>query len=270
MHDRVRARFHRRDFLRRGCGVAGALALGGGLAGARSPAPRPTLILLRLAGGNDGLSTVVPYGDDAYYRARTSTRIEAREVLRLDDYRGLHPALGNLHALFGEGRLAIVEGVGVPAAPRTHFAARGAWDTACDQLLADAHVETRELAGFDTHNDQRRRHDAAMRTLDFELAALLRRLETSAAGRATTVLVYSEFGRTLTENGLGGTDHGAAGPVFVAGARVRGGVYGTHPSLTELDDGRLVPAVDFRSVCAEPSDPRLGFLTPPAASCAGA
>jgi uncharacterized protein (DUF1501 family) len=66
------------------------------------------------------------------------------------------------------------------------------------------------------------------------------------------VLCFSEFGRTVAENGSAGTDHGTAGPVFLAGPRVRAGLVGTTPSLTDLDPehGDLRRSLDFRQVYA--------------------
>jgi uncharacterized protein (DUF1501 family) len=64
------------------------------------------------------------------------------------------------------------------------------------------------------------------------------------------VLVFSEFGRRVAENGARGTDHGVAAPVFLLGAEVRGGLHGKHPSLERLDDGDLVHTTDFRSIYA--------------------
>jgi uncharacterized protein (DUF1501 family) len=89
-----------------------------------------------------------------------------------------------------------------------------------------------------------------MRSLDMSLGAFLADLESSEAGRETIVLVFSEFGRRVQENGAEGTDHGVAAPVLVAGPKVRGGLFGEHPSLTDLDDGDLVHTTDFRSVYA--------------------
>jgi uncharacterized protein (DUF1501 family) len=65
------------------------------------------------------------------------------------------------------------------------------------------------------------------------------------------VMAYSEFGRRVQANASHGTDHGTAGPVFLAGVPVRGGFYGEQPSLTHLDDGDLTPTVDFRTVYQE-------------------
>jgi uncharacterized protein (DUF1501 family) len=63
-------------------------------------------------------------------------------------------------------------------------------------------------------------------------------------------MIYSEFGRRVAANASGGTDHGTAAPLFVAGPNVRGGYYGDQPSLTDLDQGDVKYNVDFRSVYA--------------------
>ena len=63
-------------------------------------------------------------------------------------------------------------------------------------------------------------------------------------------MCFSEFGRRVNQNNSGGTDHGAAGPMFVAGGKVEGGVYGEYPSLANLDDGDLRYTTDFRRVYA--------------------
>jgi uncharacterized protein (DUF1501 family) len=70
-------------------------------------------------------------------------------------------------------------------------------------------------------------------------------------GKNVVVLAYSEFGRRVAANASQGTDHGTAGPVFVAGASVKGGFYGEEPSLTDLDNGDLKPTTDFRDIYYE-------------------
>ena len=271
----------RRRFLAGGLGAVGGVSLlsSGPFALARmldrdrepGRAPPRSLVVLRLTGGNDGLSTVIPWADDTYHRLRPSIRHEPDAVLRLDEYRGLHPGLRELRARFDDGEVAIVEGVGYPGSDRTHFQSRRVWhagrlgagprpttsrESALETAAAmsdegrDPRVVSSELGGFDTHNDQRRRHDALMRTLDESLSTL-RDVSSGVAGeRETTVLVFSELGRRLAENHSRGTDHGLAGPVFVIGSRVRGGLYGEHPSLEELDHGAPRPTTDFRSVYA--------------------
>ena len=87
-------------------------------------------MLLQLSGGNDGLSTIVPYADDAYGRSRSTTRIPDTEVLRIDDYRGFHPRLGGFRKLWDAGNLAVVEGAGYPDPNRSHFKSLDIWHAA--------------------------------------------------------------------------------------------------------------------------------------------
>ena len=63
-------------------------------------------------------------------------------------------------------------------------------------------------------------------------------------------MTFSEFGRRVAQNASNGTDHGTAMPLFVVGGKLKGGLYGAHPSLTDLDNGDLKFATDFRSVYA--------------------
>lgn len=342
-----------------------------------------SLIVLQLSGGNDGLSTIIPWADPAYQQARRATRRSGTEVLTLDHYRGFHPALKNLHQIYGQGKMAVIEGCGYPNQIRSHFKAFDIWHTASSQgrsagngwignlagelqgnhhasefvvhvganepyslhssshpacsvrsptayrwfgsdggpadlvetagegmskpadsrhkgrdkalaqlrgVLADAQasslrvraaaaihqpvvefprtaigaqlrdvsaivqgglgtrIASSVLGGFDTHAGQRVKHDRLMGELDGALGALFSDLGGSPAGRNTTVLVFSEFGRRVKENGSGGTDHGKAGPMFVLGHGVKGGLFGKHPSLSELDNGDLAYTTDFRSV----------------------
>jgi uncharacterized protein (DUF1501 family) len=111
-------------------------------------------------------------------------------------------------------------------------------------------VVSLELDGFDTHKDQRLRHDKLMAELDRALSAFAADLETSEAGRQTLVFAFSEFGRRLEENASGGTDHGAAGLAFALGARVHGGLSGKPPALDKLVDGDPAFTTDFRSLYA--------------------
>ncbi|MFM8809407.1 MAG: DUF1501 domain-containing protein, partial [Chthoniobacterales bacterium] len=90
------------------------------------------LVVMQLAGGNDGLNTVIPFADDAYFKARRGLAIPADKVRRLDDYCGLHPSMENLGALLGEGQASIVQGVGYPNPNRSHFRATEIWHTASD------------------------------------------------------------------------------------------------------------------------------------------
>ena len=90
------------------------------------------LVVIQLSGGNDGLNTVVPFGDPQYYRARRTIGINEREVLRLSRAEGvgLHPALEGIASLYDEGLCAIVQGVGYPNPNRSHFKSMDIWHTA--------------------------------------------------------------------------------------------------------------------------------------------
>lgn len=371
----------RRGLLIGSFGLLGSMALAGRSkadAGRTGRDPGRNLVLVQLSGGNDGLSMVVPFGDDAYNRARTSTRIGASEVQKLDNYRGLHPELKGLRAAWDAGALAIVEGCSYPKPNRSHFQSYEIWHTASmrgrdagdgwigrlcaeawpqgaapelvvhiganapyslhssrypavilqnpnaykwisDQaddrelyrdsggkdkpagsdalrrlrgILDDAtasslrvrkavlehntkaaygeddfsqslrvagallgqrtgsRVISVELGGFDTHTNQRTAHDARMRILDAGLKSFRQDLIESGADANTVIVVFSEFGRRVQENGSRGTDHGVAAPMLLLGSSVRGGLHGKHPSLVELTDGDLAMTTDFRSVYA--------------------
>ena len=88
------------------------------------------LVVLQLTGGNDGLSTVVPFSQDVYYRLRPNLGLARGAVHRLDDDHGLNPQMGGLAELFEECRVAIVHGVGSPIPNRSHFRSLEVWHTA--------------------------------------------------------------------------------------------------------------------------------------------
>jgi uncharacterized protein (DUF1501 family) len=92
----------------------------------------PILLIVQLAGGNDGLNTVVPFDDDRYYKLRPSLAVPQYKVLRLDDHLGLNPACAGLHRLAQEGKLAIIQNVGYPNPNRSHFRSTDIWETASD------------------------------------------------------------------------------------------------------------------------------------------
>src|SRR5438105_1532410 len=79
---------------------------------AQTPAPekdRSILVLVQLAGGNDGLNTLVPFEDADYHRLRPTLGIPKDKVLRTSDTLGLHPSCAALHRIFGDGKLAIIQ-----------------------------------------------------------------------------------------------------------------------------------------------------------------
>jgi uncharacterized protein (DUF1501 family) len=373
----------RRDLLRAGMyGVC--VAAGGALPvpvfgqaaaalAAKGQADGKILVVLELSGGNDGLNTLVPYGDDAYYKLRPNLGIPKKEVRVIDDHFGFSGGMTGFERLYKDGKLAIVHGCGYENPSFSHFTSMAYWHTAAPnsgeeygwvgrladamapaapsnylvnigarQSLAvrshkhvpvvfddpnkfsqeefyqerevleslpdsgtvdnpsrrflldtarsakDASVLVREAwskyrspidygitgldlpkvvalidAGmptrlyytsyrnnaFDTHVFQNDTHKRLLTYASDAVAAFIRDLERIKRADDVVVMVFSEFGRRVPENVNLGTDHGAANLMFVAGNQVKGGHYGTIPSLTKLDAGdNLIYTTDFRRV----------------------
>ncbi|HYY89087.1 MAG TPA: DUF1501 domain-containing protein [Chloroflexota bacterium] len=94
-------------------------------------AARPKiLVAVQLSGGNDGLNTLIPFADPGYYQLRSSLAIPTTEILPLTDSLGLHPRLANLKALYDQGIVAVVQGVGYPNPNRSHFRSMDIWHSA--------------------------------------------------------------------------------------------------------------------------------------------
>lgn len=87
------------------------------------------LIVLQLSGGNDGLNTIIPHGDDIYYQKRPVLGIPASDVLKLNDVQGLHPALAPIRELYDQGELSIINSVGYPDPNRSHFRSMDIWQS---------------------------------------------------------------------------------------------------------------------------------------------
>jgi uncharacterized protein (DUF1501 family) len=104
--------------------------------------------------------------------------------------------------------------------------------------------------GFDTHADQAFRHRRLLTELSDSLTGFLEDIGKSGLGERVVVLIFSEFGRRLRENGQQGTDHGAAAPVLLAGPSVTGGFLGGPPDLKNLDAGDVAFKVDYRDLYA--------------------
>jgi uncharacterized protein (DUF1501 family) len=358
------------------------------------------LVVLQMAGGNDGLNMVVPFGDDTYYRSRPRLGIPAGQILKIDSYAGLNPKLPGLKSLFDEGHLSVIQGVGYPNPNRSHFRSTEIWQTASDadrnenegwlgkyfdsccagadptvgvaigdqmpqafvartptgvtfskpeqfrwvpsekrkgpmnaeetffrqlngvnddaapsandggsigaipgdtkanqsavdflqrtaldaqlssdkilaiarkyksnmpypqgQLAASLSLIARMIAGglptrvyyasqggFDTHAGQLNTHDRLMTELNDSLSAFVADLKQQGNFDRVLLMTFSEFGRRVAENANGGTDHGAAAPMFVLGGAVKPGLFGKYPSLSDLDHGDLKFNTDFRSV----------------------
>jgi uncharacterized protein (DUF1501 family) len=339
--------------------------------------PERILVVIELSGGNDGLNTVVPYGDAAYYRARPNLAIAEKDVIKAAPGFGFHPSLVGFERLHKDGRLAIVHGCGYERPSLSHFSSMGFWHTgvpnggeplgwlgrladqryppsarnvivnigssqslavrggrhsplvfddparfrregtdaekaAIERLsqpraaanpmleflssaaynaaassdlvrqasasyrttvdygiggglggnlqrvaaLIAAKMPTRlyyvSYAGnsFDTHVQQADLHSRLLMYTADAVHGFVKDLERMGRAADVAVVMFTEFGRRVEENGSLGTDHGTATPMFVIGQGVKGGFYGQAPSLTDLDDGNLKMTTDFRRVYA--------------------
>lgn len=133
--------FSRRDFLRSSAIIAVGVASPPwlakiaradvlSLAQGKKLDPDNVLVVCQLSGGNDGLNTVVPWADAAYYSARPAIGIKENEALKLNDSMGLHPNMQGVADLYKSGKLAIVQNVGYPNPNRSHFRSMEIWQTA--------------------------------------------------------------------------------------------------------------------------------------------
>jgi len=363
------------------------------------------LVVLQMAGGNDGLNTVVPYANDDYYKARQKIAVPASSILKINDDIGLPQSLAGFKDLYDAGHLSIIQGVGYPNPNRSHFRSTEIWQTASDaekvesygwlgryfdnacagadptvgvsigqqmpqafnartptgvslsnpqnyrfisghrpangemsaeeksfrelnqpaaddaamensgatigaiggpvahhgsvldflqrtaldaELSSDkilaitrrvenkAEYPTTQLArslklvgqliagglptrvyyvsqgGYDTHTNQTGQHQRLLQELGDSVKAFVADLKAQGNLGRVLVMTFSEFGRRVTENANGGTDHGAAAPMFVLGDKVRAGLHGQYPSLAPVDlfNGDLKYNVDFRAVYA--------------------
>jgi uncharacterized protein (DUF1501 family) len=129
------------------------------------------------------------------------------------------------------------------------------------QLIA-ANLGTRifyiTLGSFDTHAQQTNRQPRLLGQLSGGIKSFTDDMAQMGMADKVTVMTFSEFGRRVHENANGGTDHGTASEMFIAGAGVTGGLYGAYPSLTDLDQGDLKYNTDFRSVYATMLDKWMG------------
>ncbi len=349
-------------------------------AAAASPQDERILVVVEMAGGNDGLNSIVPHSDAAYQQAREKIGIKKADALAINDRLGMHPSMRGFADLLEQGSFAVIQGVGYDNPNRSHFESMDIWhscqrkdgprhdgwvgrylesaglqdlldpsalhlgaekqpfalmsrdvrvpsiksleqfrlrggDTpnfreavqelagesrpadndllgfvqsstssaiAASQRMESAGVKYKpseayptsglgkkletvakliasglktkvyyvRIDGFDTHANQPDAHAALLREVSEGVSALVRDVNAHREGDRVLVMCFSEFGRRVAENASSGTDHGTAGPVFVAGNKVKAGLIGDQPSLTDLDQGDLKYHTDFRQVYA--------------------
>ena len=361
------------------------------------------LVVLQMAGGNDGLNTLAPYNNDYYHRARPRIGLAEKQVLRVNDELGLHADLAGLKDLYDSGQIAVIQGVGYPNPNRSHFRSTEIWQTACDsekieqrgwlgryfdntcsgcdptvavsvgrqmplalaaknpklvsldnpenyrfmppgrgkgsektravesfrklnqpeeemtesagstidalhgpirhagspldfleRTAMDAQISSEQIraiagrtenhatypasqlgnslklvakliggslptrifyvsqGGYDTHTNQTGAHERLLKDLGDSMKAFAEDMRGQGNAGRVLLMTFSEFGRRVAENASGGTDHGAAAPMFIMGEKVKAGLVGKYPSLApgDLFQGDLKYTVDFRSVYA--------------------
>ena len=377
--------FSRRNFLRSSAAGSAILTFGGLAPSALQAAAEQSeseriLVVIELQGGNDGLNTVIPVGDETYRKLRPKLAIAKSDSLEISDGLAFHSSLRGFADLLEAGRLAIIQGVGYPDPNRSHFESMDIWHT-CQrkdenrtdgwlgrllehtadtgggdptalhlghdkqpfalmsrevrvpsirsleqfrlqgtedaqfrkavQDLTDARrgdsndllnfvqsstssaISASErlsssvksysssvtypknglgeqlqtvaklissglktsvyyvtLNGFDTHSQQPDAHAGLLRQLGDSVKAFLDDIDHLKQSDRVALMCFSEFGRRVEENASAGTDHGTAGPMFMAGTAVKSGLIGQLPGLSNLQDGDLRHHTDFRQVYA--------------------
>jgi uncharacterized protein (DUF1501 family) len=344
-----------------------------------APTSGRKLLVVLLEGGNDGINTLVPYGQPAYFDKRKTLAYKPEEIIKLSDSTmvGLAPTLPKLAKLYEARKVGIVQGVGYDKPNLSHFESMDIWQTGspkhdistgwlgryldrspagssvvravavgnrlptalvgaeqsgvavpsfngftffdggdtdaasephrlheaflhfgdgalpdptaqvllaseratvnavraiqklgdpkakppatlADQVAmavkllgSDLGIEIAmvSLGGFDNHASEKTMHPKLLTEIDAAIDRFA--TDVAATGKAGDYLLmtFSEFGRRVEEDGSAGTDHGTAAPLFVVGDAVAGGLYGSQPSLTQLDNNKnLVRTVDFREV----------------------
>ena len=114
------------------------------------------------------------------------------------------------------------------------------------------------IGSFDTHSGQAPTHANLWSQVSGAVTAFTKDMKARGHGDRILTMTFSEFGRRAKENGSRGTDHGSAAPILLVGGKVKAGVVGKHPSLTELEMGNLKHHTDFRQVYAGILDTWLG------------
>ena len=126
----------RRDFLKSTALISGAYLIPSFLkpleALAKSELGYKNLVIIQLSGGNDGLNTIVPYGNDIYYQKRKTIAIQKPDLIKLNDMQGLNPNLSALKEIYDQGWMSIVNSVGYPNPDRSHFRSMDIWQTGSD------------------------------------------------------------------------------------------------------------------------------------------
>ena len=163
--------------------------------------------------------------------------------------------LANVSRSATDSSTRVRQAVGKYSTPIPYEATPLAQDLKKVAALINAGFSTRvyyvSLTGFDTHAGQTSRRHYLLAGLGEAVCSFQEDMKRIGCAGDVSMMMFSEFGRRVKENASGGTDHGAAGPMFLVGPGVNPGFHGIHPSLTDLDENHdLKMTVDFRRVYA--------------------
>lgn len=127
----------RRDFLKKAALASGAFMIPAFLKplealGQNNLSGYKNLVIIQLSGGNDGLNTIIPFGNDIYYQKRKTIAINQPDIIKLNDMQGLNPNLSALKEIYDQGWMSIINSVGYPNPDRSHFRSMDIWQTASD------------------------------------------------------------------------------------------------------------------------------------------
>ena len=142
--------------------------------------------------------------------------------------------------------------------PKTELSKNLEWIARLIKGNLNSKVYYTSLSGFDTHDNQLALHEKKLTDLNDALYSFYQDLKQAQLMQNVTVVVFSEFGRRVKDNG-NGTDHGTAAPMFVIGGNNKGTILGNNPNLSDLDNGDLKHEIDFRSVYASLLKEKMNF-----------
>lgn len=142
--------------------------------------------------------------------------------------------------------------------PKTGLSKNLEWIARLVKGNLNSKVYYTSLNGFDTHDNQLAMHERKLTELNDALFCFYQDLKQAQLFQNVTVVVFSEFGRRVKDNG-NGTDHGTAAPMFIIGGNNKGTILGKNPNLADLDNGDLKYEIDFRSVYASLLKEKMNF-----------
>lgn len=142
--------------------------------------------------------------------------------------------------------------------PKTELSKNLEWIGRLIKGNLNSKVYYTSLGGFDTHDNQLAIHEKKLTDLNDSLYSFYQDLKQAQLLQNVTVVVFSEFGRRVKDNG-NGTDHGTAAPMFIIGGNNKGTILGNNPDLFNLDNGDLKYEIDFRSVYASLLQQKMNF-----------